>query len=115
VTFFEGVFASMSGKKHDSGAGSMDRISNRDEEREVKAGSFDPAKVTSVVAKLQDDAKKKKENEKQLEDKLSKVSIDVKDIDIIAAELDIDIKSADRKLREHNGSVEAVISSLISE
>ncbi|CAO2821529.1 uncharacterized protein LOC130825219 [Amaranthus tricolor] len=86
----------------------FDKLTDRVEDRQLDSSRVQTA-MASIAAAAEADAHAMRMREKEL----AAVKINAADIDIIANELELDKKVAERTLREHKGDAVAAIRSLI--
>eukprot|EP00775_Hariotina_reticulata_P013675 gene13675-13797_t len=74
-------------------------------EEEVPEKQLDENKVKQAMAALAASQKADKEAQIKREKELAAVKVLQADIDVIATEAEVDKKTAERRLREHNGNL----------
>ncbi|KAH9605515.1 hypothetical protein KSS87_014225 [Heliosperma pusillum] len=86
----------------------FDKLTDRVEDRQL-----DSSRVQTAMASIAADAEADANAQRMREKELAAVKINAGDIDIIANELEMDKKVAERTLREHKGDAVAAIRSLL--
>ncbi|EYU29667.1 hypothetical protein ABFS82_07G005400 [Erythranthe guttata] len=86
----------------------LDKLTDRVEDRQLDSTRVQEA-MASISASKEADIQAARLREKEL----AAVKINAADIDIIASELELDKKVAERTLREHKGDAVAAIRSLL--
>jgi NACalpha-BTF3-like transcription factor len=89
---------------------SMSKMSGQGtSEREVTQRSYDHAAAEARMAKLKENAAKRRAEEKVKEDLIQAVEVNAQDVALISSELCLDSAAAKRRLQERNGDVVAVL------
>ncbi|KAK2080094.1 hypothetical protein QBZ16_002490 [Prototheca wickerhamii] len=91
-------------------AKALDKMTDQVEEREMK--KVDQSKVQAAMAELAQQEREKQEATRQRERELAAVKVESGDVELIAAEFEIEKKAAERHLREAGGDVKAALRSL---
>ncbi|KAL7144332.1 hypothetical protein ABFS83_07G005200 [Erythranthe nasuta] len=86
----------------------LDKLTDRVEDRQLDSTRVQEA-MASISASKEADIQAARLREKEL----AAVQINAADIDIIASELELDKKVAERTLREHKGDAVAAVRSLL--
>ncbi|XP_074281535.1 uncharacterized protein LOC141606345 [Silene latifolia] len=86
----------------------FDKLTDRVEDRQL-----DSSRVQTAMASIAADAEADANAQRMREKELAAVKINAGDIDIIANELELDKKVAERTLREHKGDAVAAVRSLL--
>ncbi|CAI9776195.1 unnamed protein product [Fraxinus pennsylvanica] len=86
----------------------LDKLTDRVEDRQLDSTRVQEA-MASIAASKEADIQAARMREKEL----AAVKINAADVDIIANELELDKKVAERTLREHKGDAVAAIRSLL--
>ncbi|CAA0829408.1 DNA-binding enhancer protein-related [Striga hermonthica] len=86
----------------------LDKLTDRVEDRQLDSTRVQEA-MASIAASKEADIQAARLREKEL----ASVKINAADIDVIANELELDKKVAERTLREHKGDAVAAIRSLL--
>ncbi|KAG8370527.1 hypothetical protein BUALT_Bualt14G0126100 [Buddleja alternifolia] len=86
----------------------LDKLTDRVEDRQLDSTRVQEA-MASISASKEADIQAARLREKEL----AAVKINAADIDVIASELELDKKVAERTLREHKGDAVAAIRSLL--
>lgn len=86
----------------------MNTLTDHVEEKEL-----DTAKVSKAMTEINASQKAAREAQRQRDKELAAVKVTAADVDIIMSELEVDHKQADRRLREHHGSVKAALQSFL--
>ncbi|XP_022722257.1 huntingtin-interacting protein K-like [Durio zibethinus] len=87
----------------------FDKLTDRVEDRQL-----DSSRAKSAMASIAASAEAEKNAMRLREKELAAVKINAADVDIIANELELDKKVAERTLREHKGDAVAAIRSLLN-
>eukprot|EP00239_Pterosperma_sp_CCMP1384_P003178 CAMPEP_0197858768 /NCGR_PEP_ID=MMETSP1438-20131217/32804_1 /TAXON_ID=1461541 /ORGANISM="Pterosperma sp., Strain CCMP1384" /LENGTH=152 /DNA_ID=CAMNT_0043475027 /DNA_START=92 /DNA_END=546 /DNA_ORIENTATION=+ len=99
-----------SGKDAKAQAKSLDRITDHVQHQELDKG-----RVQEAMMKLAEQTKEHRAKELERERELAKVQIKAEDVALIAEEFELDKKSAERVLREHDGDVRKTLSFLVED
>uniref|UniRef100_A0A803N2C4 Nascent polypeptide-associated complex subunit alpha-like UBA domain-containing protein n=1 Tax=Chenopodium quinoa TaxID=63459 RepID=A0A803N2C4_CHEQI len=99
----EGVDRMVDSKDMQQQSKAFDKLTDRVEDRQL-----DSSRVQTFSVELNSFS-----NEKLAEKELAAVKINAADVDVIANELELDKKVAERTLREHKGDAVAAIRSLL--
>mmetsp|Transcript_14427 Transcript_14427/g.31230 ORF Transcript_14427/g.31230 Transcript_14427/m.31230 type:complete len:118 (+) Transcript_14427:74-427(+) len=86
----------------------MDKMTDMAPEKQL-----DESKVKQAMADLAASQKADKEAQRQREKELAAIKINKEDIDVVAAEFEIDKKVAERHLRERQGSLIETLKALL--
>ncbi|KAI6692925.1 uncharacterized protein LOC115692021 [Syzygium oleosum] len=86
----------------------LDKLTDRVEDRQL-----DSTRVQEAMASIAASAEADRNAMRMREKELASVKINAGDVDIIANELELDRKVAERTLREHKGDAVAAIRSLL--
>ncbi|KAK4783251.1 hypothetical protein SAY86_007625 [Trapa natans] len=86
----------------------LDKLTDRVEDRQL-----DSTRVQEAMASIASTAEADRNAMRLREKELASVKINAEDVDIIANELELDKKVAERTLREHKGDAVAAIRSLL--
>ncbi|KAK4759331.1 hypothetical protein SAY87_022462 [Trapa incisa] len=86
----------------------LDKLTDRVEDRQL-----DSTRVQEAMASIASTAEADRNAMRLREKELASVKINAGDVDIIANELELDKKVAERTLREHKGDAVAAIRSLL--
>mmetsp|Transcript_622 Transcript_622/g.2038 ORF Transcript_622/g.2038 Transcript_622/m.2038 type:complete len:117 (-) Transcript_622:960-1310(-) len=89
----------------------LDSVTDFVEEKELSSSNKD--KVKEAMAALAETNSEKKAATALREKELAAVKIDQADVALLAAELELDNKAAERRLREAGGSAEAALKAFI--
>jgi len=81
-------------KKHDAGAGDLEKITDYAEETEISGSDF-----SGVRGLIEEEVAGRLKKERELQ----KVQIKKEDVDILVTELEMPYEKAERVLREHGG------------
>ncbi|KAG4990404.1 hypothetical protein AAZX31_09G034700 [Glycine max] len=104
----EGVEMMVDSKDLQQQSKALDKLTDRVEDRQLDSTRVLEA-MASIAASAQADRNAMRIREKEL----AAVKINAADVDIIANELELDIKVAERTLREHKGDAVAAIRHLL--
>ncbi|XP_073030084.1 uncharacterized protein [Primulina eburnea] len=104
----EGVEVAVDSKDMQQQSKAFDKLTDRVEDRQLDSTRVQEA-MASIYASKEADIQAARLREKEL----SAVKINPADVDIIANELELDKKVAERTLREHKGDAVAAIRSLL--
>ncbi|KAL9268991.1 Huntingtin-interacting protein K-like protein [Drosera capensis] len=104
----EGIELVVDSKDMQQQSKAFDKLTDRVEDRQLDSTRVQEA-MASITASAEADANAMRLREKEL----AAVKINAGDVDIIANELELDKKVAERTLREHKGDVVAAIRSLL--
>ncbi|KAK9724953.1 hypothetical protein RND81_05G111000 [Saponaria officinalis] len=104
----EGVEMLVDSKDMQQQSKAFDKLTDRVEDRQLDSSRVQTA-MASIAADAEADANAQRIREKEL----AAVKINAGDVDIIANELELDKKVAERTLREHKGDAVAAIRSLL--
>lgn len=86
----------------------LDQLTDRVEEKELDAN-----KVHTAMAGLLASQKADREAQRLRDKKLAAIKVNKEDVDTIAAEFELDTKTADRRLREHSGNLVEALQSFL--
>lgn len=86
----------------------LDQLTDHVEEKELDAN-----KVHTAMAGLIASQKADREAQRRRDTQLAAVKVNKADVDIIAAEFEVDSKTADRRLREHQGNLLEALQSFL--
>ncbi|XP_008809264.1 huntingtin-interacting protein K-like [Phoenix dactylifera] len=100
--------ASVDSKDLQQQSKALDKLTDRVEDRQL-----DSSRVQSAMAALASSKEADWNAMRMREKELAAVKINLTDVDIIANELELDKKVAERTLREHKGDAVAAIRSLL--
>ncbi|KAK7388004.1 hypothetical protein VNO78_22804 [Psophocarpus tetragonolobus] len=104
----EGVERVVDSKDLQQQSKALDKLTDRVEDRQLDSSRVQEA-MASIAASAQADWQAMRLREKEL----AAVKINAADVDIIANELELDKKVAERTLREHKGDAVAAIRHLL--
>ncbi|KAL9240610.1 hypothetical protein vseg_014808 [Gypsophila vaccaria] len=104
----EGVEMLVDSKDMQQQSKAFDKLTDRVEDRQL-----DSSRVQTAMASIAADAEADANAQRLREKELAAVKINAGDVDIIANELELDKKVAERTLREHKGDAVAAIRSLL--
>ncbi|KMT16276.1 hypothetical protein BVRB_3g054270 [Beta vulgaris subsp. vulgaris] len=104
----EGIERMVDSKDMQQQSKAFDKLTDRVEDRQLDSSRVQTA-MASIAAAAEADANAMRMREKEL----AAVKINASDIDVIANELELDKKVAERTLREHKGDAVAAIRSLL--
>ncbi|KAL2921131.1 Huntingtin-interacting protein K [Bienertia sinuspersici] len=104
----EGVERMVDSKDMQKQSKAFDKLTDRVEDRQLDSSRVQTA-MASIAAGAEADANAMRLREKEL----AAVKINAGDVDIIANELELDKKVAERTLREHKGDAVAAVRSLL--
>lgn len=104
----DGVDRMVDSKDMQQQSKAFDKLTDRVEDRQLDSSRVQTA-MASIAAAAEADANAMRLREKEL----AAVKINAADIDIIANELELDKKVAERTLREHKGDAVAAVRSLL--
>ncbi|XP_021730343.1 huntingtin-interacting protein K-like [Chenopodium quinoa] len=104
----EGVDRMVDSKDMQQQSKAFDKLTDRVEDRQLDSSRVQTA-MASIAAAAEADANAMRLREKEL----AAVKINAADVDVIANELELDKKVAERTLREHKGDAVAAIRSLL--
>ncbi|KAL8130180.1 hypothetical protein V2J09_019335 [Rumex salicifolius] len=104
----EGIERVVDSKDLQQQSKAFDKLTDRVEDRQLDSTRVQEA-MASIAASAEADANALRMREKEL----AAVKINAADVDIIASELELDRKVAERTLREHKGDAVAAIRALI--
>ncbi|KAL3157748.1 hypothetical protein ABBQ32_012172 [Trebouxia sp. C0010 RCD-2024] len=86
----------------------LDQLTDHVEEKEMDAN-----KVSTAMAGLIASQKADREAQRLRDKQLAAVKVNKEDVNIIAAEFELDTKTADRRLREHSGNLVEALQSFL--
>lgn len=87
----------------------LDQLTDRVEEKEM-----DASKINSAMEALAASQQAGKAAQRQREKELAAVKVDKADIQLLAQEFELDTKVAERRLREHKGSIKQALLSFLA-
>eukprot|EP00824_Muranothrix_gubernata_P015153 TRINITY_DN31443_c0_g1_i1.p2 TRINITY_DN31443_c0_g1~~TRINITY_DN31443_c0_g1_i1.p2 ORF type:complete len:106 (+),score=29.68 TRINITY_DN31443_c0_g1_i1:170-487(+) len=96
-------------KEKEKQAGDLDKVTDYHEEREMNT-----SKVEEAMSILVAEEKKDKEAAAVRERQLAAVKVNAEDIALIVQEMEVDVQTAERKLREHDGDVVVTLQALVN-
>eukprot|EP00850_Spirogloea_muscicola_P019629 SM000195S05276 [mRNA] locus=s195:117043:117935:+ [translate_table: standard] len=86
----------------------LDSITDHVEERQI-----DSSRVQQAMAAISESSEADRNAQRLKEKELASVTINPEDVDLIATELEMDRKQAERTLREHKGDAVSAVRSML--